>query len=99
MQTLSRSLIRRYNGIRAGVVQWQYRSFPSFGRGFDSHRPLQILKHLRYIHIFPIFHNHHFSFRNCPECTLDERHWDFPSVFHGHSFAAVSHLLTKNRRI
>src|SRR5579863_5118167 len=24
----------------AGVVQWQYRSFPSFGRGFDSHRPL-----------------------------------------------------------
>jgi hypothetical protein len=27
--------------IRAGVVQWQYRSFPSFGRGFDSHRPLQ----------------------------------------------------------
>ena len=25
---------------RAGVVQWQYRSFPSFGRGFDSHRPL-----------------------------------------------------------
>src|ERR1700728_1772604 len=40
MQTLSRSLIRRYNGLRAGVVQWQYRSFPSFGRGFDSHRPL-----------------------------------------------------------
>jgi hypothetical protein len=32
--------------IRAGVVQWQYRSFPSFGRGFDSHRPLQILKRL-----------------------------------------------------
>ena len=29
-------------GKRAGVVQWQYRSFPSFGRGFDSHRPLQI---------------------------------------------------------
>src|SRR5579859_6161516 len=27
---------------RAGVVQWQYRSFPSFGRGFDSHRPLHI---------------------------------------------------------
>jgi hypothetical protein len=27
-------------GNRAGVVQWQYRSFPSFGRGFDSHRPL-----------------------------------------------------------
>ena len=26
---------------RAGVVQWQNRSFPSFGRGFDSHRPLQ----------------------------------------------------------
>jgi hypothetical protein len=25
---------------KAGVVQWQYRSFPSFGRGFDSHRPL-----------------------------------------------------------
>src|ERR1700730_9217470 len=29
---------------RAGVVQWQYRTFPSFGRGFDSHRPLQILR-------------------------------------------------------
>src|ERR1700675_332379 len=27
---------------RAGVVQWQYRSFPSFGRGFDSDRPLHI---------------------------------------------------------
>src|SRR5258707_3430907 len=27
-------------GKRAGVVQWQYRSFPSFGRGFDSHRPI-----------------------------------------------------------
>ena len=25
---------------QAGVVQWQNRSFPSFGRGFDSHRPL-----------------------------------------------------------
>ena len=25
---------------RAGVVQWQNGSFPSFGRGFDSHRPL-----------------------------------------------------------
>src|SRR5258707_612873 len=32
----------RINRIRAGVVQWQYRSFPSFGRGFDSHRPLQV---------------------------------------------------------
>ena len=32
---------------RAGVVQWQYRSFPSFGRGFDSHRPLQNLKKSR----------------------------------------------------
>jgi hypothetical protein len=31
---------------RAGVVQWQYRSFPSFGRGFDSHRPLQQLDEL-----------------------------------------------------
>src|SRR6185437_11555308 len=29
---------------RAGVVQWQYRSFPSFGRGFDSHRPLQLTR-------------------------------------------------------
>jgi hypothetical protein len=27
---------------RAGVVQWQYRSFPSFGHGFDSRRPLQL---------------------------------------------------------
>src|SRR6266702_4692528 len=33
---------------RAGVVQWQYRSFPSFGRGCDSHRPLQ--KICRFIH-------------------------------------------------
>src|SRR6266853_3301186 len=34
---------RRFASVsfRAGVVQWQYRSFPSFGRGFDSHRPLQ----------------------------------------------------------
>ena len=27
----------------AGVIQWQNRSFPSFLRGFDSHRPLQFL--------------------------------------------------------
>src|SRR5262249_55985139 len=38
--------LRRQRGFarlenRAGVVQWQNRSFPSFGRGFDSHRPLQ----------------------------------------------------------
>ncbi len=26
----------------AGVIQWQNRSFPSFLRGFDSHRPLQL---------------------------------------------------------
>ena len=32
---------------RAGVVQWQYRSFPSFRYGFDSRRPLQILNELR----------------------------------------------------
>ncbi len=25
---------------KAGVIQWQNRSFPSFLRGFDSHRPL-----------------------------------------------------------
>jgi hypothetical protein len=43
---------------RAGVVQWQYRSFPSFGRGFDSHRPLQILKNLRGCLI--IFQNYNF---------------------------------------
>src|ERR1700756_4393282 len=30
----------------AGVVQWQYRSFPSFGRGFDSHRPLHKSRYL-----------------------------------------------------
>ncbi len=28
----------------AGVVQWQNRSFPSFGHGFDSRRPLPIGK-------------------------------------------------------
>src|SRR5579859_8291345 len=38
-------LLQRREGFvtvvwNAGVVQWQYRSFPSFGRGFDSHRPL-----------------------------------------------------------
>src|ERR1700731_1938616 len=34
---------RRFASVRgrAGGVHWQYRSFPSFGRGFDSHRPLQ----------------------------------------------------------
>ncbi len=33
--------ISEYNqSQRAGVVQWQNGSFPSFGRGFDSHRPL-----------------------------------------------------------
>src|SRR5579859_5658649 len=40
-------LLQRREGFvtvvwNAGVVQWQYRSFPSFGRGFDSHRPLHI---------------------------------------------------------
>jgi PilZ domain len=39
---LCRKSIREYNHEqRAGVVQWQYRSFPSFGHGFDSRRPLQ----------------------------------------------------------
>ena len=28
------------NLYSAGVIQWQNRSFPSFLRGFDSHRPL-----------------------------------------------------------
>src|SRR5208282_810820 len=37
---------------RAGVVQWQYRSFPSFGRGFDSHRPLQKSAKLRLIRLY-----------------------------------------------
>ena len=48
----STCIIRKYG---AGVVQWQYRSFPSFGRGFDSHRPLQIQKKLRQNLIFHIF--------------------------------------------
>jgi hypothetical protein len=42
-----RSNLDRIRSDAAGVVQWQYRSFPSFGRGFDSHRPLQIVKDLR----------------------------------------------------
>src|ERR1700694_2725060 len=45
----------RVESRRAGVVQWQYRSFPSFGRGFDSHRPLQFSKSLccrLFLHIF-----------------------------------------------
>ena len=42
---------------RAGVVQWQYRSFPSFGRGFDSHRPLQKTKNLGRCLIFHFFQN------------------------------------------
>src|SRR5215469_16304449 len=36
-----RNAILRWTRREAGVVQWQNRSFPSFGRGFDSHRPLQ----------------------------------------------------------
>jgi hypothetical protein len=36
---------------RAGVVQWQYRSFPSFGRGFDSHRPLHQTAKFRLIRL------------------------------------------------
>ena len=29
-----------------------FQNFPRFGRGFDSHRPLQILKELHSFHIF-----------------------------------------------
>ena len=40
-RTLDPQTIHKYNQKqRAGVVQWQNGSFPSFGRGFDSHRPL-----------------------------------------------------------
>jgi hypothetical protein len=35
-------------------------SFPSFGRGFDSHRPLQILKDLRSRAVFQFFQNYNF---------------------------------------
>ena len=34
--------LRSEAGKYAGVIQWQNRSFPSFLRGFDSHRPLQL---------------------------------------------------------
>jgi hypothetical protein len=38
-------------------------SFPSFGRAFDSHRRLQMLKHLRSRLIFYIFQNYNFVAR------------------------------------
>lgn len=34
-------------GKLAGVIQWQNRSFPSFLRGFDSHRPLHMISFVR----------------------------------------------------
>ena len=47
IRRLCRCSVRVQYKNRAGVVQWQYRSFPSFGRGFDSHRPLQLLVSLQ----------------------------------------------------
>ena len=55
-----KSILEYNQKRRAGVVQWQNGSFPSFGRGFDSHRPLQILKHLRSRAVFHFFQNYNF---------------------------------------
>src|SRR5260370_40873824 len=63
--------VLKIKSSRAGVVQWQYRSFPSFGRGFDSHRPLQKTKHLDrclIFHFFQISANPCFFFTKYPSC-------------------------------
>jgi hypothetical protein len=63
---------------RAGVVQWQYRSFPSFGRGFDSHRPLQILNKLCNSLVFHIFQN--YNFRAIRERCFNQFHRNFAGI-------------------
>src|SRR5713101_1959861 len=75
-------------GTRAGVVQWQYRSFPSFGPGFDSHRPLQILKDLRSGAGFHGFQNINF---------VAKLHGKFGADLFERNFASV--MLTNNGRV
>src|ERR1700688_652107 len=58
-----RSNLDRIRNDAAGVVQWQYRSFPSFGRGFDSHRPLQILSVRSEEILYRTFRRHSLHFR------------------------------------
>jgi hypothetical protein len=91
-RTLYEKPIPKYNyKRRAGVVQWQYRSFPSFGRGFDSHRPLQsnqtVTDDLR-----------------CYGCSIwlqlkvsrDLFNWNLACIERGHISGSVSHLLTNH---
>ena len=83
-------------GKRAGVVQWQYRSFPSFGRGFDSHRPLQILKHLRSRAGFHGFQNINFVAKLHGKFGANVVERNLSSVPVCHSRRRMSHLLTNN---
>jgi hypothetical protein len=50
-----RTLCRRrlHDSLIQSARTWQYRSFSSFGNGFDSRRPLQILKNLLGFSSFP----------------------------------------------
>src|SRR5882724_11415765 len=96
-KSLYGKLISEYNQkCRAGVVQWQYRSFPSFGRGFDSHRPLQILKHLRSRAGFHGFQNINFVAKLHGKFSANVVERNLPSVPVCHSRRRMSHLLTNN---
>ncbi len=86
-------------GKRAGVVQWQYRSFPSFGRGFDSHRPLQILKKLRDSLIFHIFQNYNSIAKLGGKFGLHVFKWNLSGIECRHRSRCVSHLLAMHGRI
>ena len=79
--------------MSAGVVQWQNRSFPSFGRGFDSHRPLQHSKAVTRKPHFPYFQKPQFcchsvwknqpslAGRESPRCTAPSSQQGYvPSV-------------------
>src|SRR5882724_6144162 len=81
---------------RAGVVQWQYRSFPSFGRGFDSHRPLQILKDLRSRAGFHGFQNINFVAKLHGKFSANLFEGDFTGVKSRHRSGGMTHLLTNN---
>jgi hypothetical protein len=63
-------------------------------RGFDSHRPLQILKGLRDSLIFHIFQNYNFIANLGGKCSLNLLKWNFSGVSRGHRGRAMPHLLT-----
>src|SRR6266446_6834483 len=96
-RTCSRaSSVLRIESSRAGVVQWQYRSFPSFGRGFDSHRPLQILKDLRSRAGFHGFQNINFVAKLHGKFSANLFERDFTGVKSRHRSGGMTHLLTNN---